>query len=432
MDASDADLVKRALAGDRAAFGLLVERHRSILLRLAQRMLGDPAEAEDMAQEACLHAFLSLSRLRDPERFGAWLYGIAVNLCRLRLRARRSTYALEDWEGGRVARGFTWAEAQPAPEAAYEIRELHAVVLNAIALLPPEQQVVVRLHYLDGLTLTEIGVLAEAPLGTVKARLHRARERLRASLAAELAQEFAERGGIPSRKEKLKMIEVVVQDVIMRVSKPKDVVEAASQEVPGPGAEDVRVPLPPDFPAGQGIVMLQGDEKRAEAVAKIDALPPGLQRVVLLKEKNGERILPIWIGPHEGDMLKLQLVEKSAPRPLTYDLMVRLLDLAHVTVERVAVSRLHEEVFYATLWVRVEGKTHEVDARPSDALNLALRAKAPIFVAAEVMDAQAIQPNELPAKLKGDQSGIEDKGEWVSAPLPDMGLPAHRSTKPEK
>src|SRR3990172_927772 len=194
MDASDADLVKRALAGDLAAFGLLVERQRSVLLRLAQRMLGDPAEAEDVAQEACLHAFLSLSRLRNPERFGAWLCGIAVNLCRLRLRARRSTYALEDWEGRRVARGFTWAEAQPAPEAAYKIRELHAVVLNAIALLPPEQQVVVRLHYLDGLTLTEIGVLAEAPLGTVKARLHRARERLRASLAAELAQEFAERG----------------------------------------------------------------------------------------------------------------------------------------------------------------------------------------------------------------------------------------------
>ena len=423
MHASDADLVKRALAGDRAAFGPLAERHRSILLRLAHRMLGDPAEAEDVAQEACLHAFLSLSRLRDPERFGAWLCGIAVNLCRLRLRARRSIYALEDWEGGRVARGFTWAEAQPAPEAAYEIRELHAVVLNAIALLPPEQQVVVRLHYLDGLTLAEIGVLAGAPLGTVKARLHRARERLRASLAAELAQEFAERGGIPSRKEKLKMIEVVVQDVIMRVSKPKDVVEAASQEVPGPEAEDVRVPLPPDFLSGQGVVILQGDEHKAEAVGKGDA-PLAFQRVVLLKEKSGERILPIWIGPHEGDMLKLQLAEKSSPRPITYDLMVRLLELAGVSVERVAVSRLHEEVFYATLWVRIGSKTHEVDARPSDALNLALRAKAPIFVAAEVMEAQAVQPDALPAKLAADQSSIEGMHAWVSVPAPELNLPS--------
>src|SRR5574341_29199 len=136
MDASDADLVKRVLAGDRAAFGPLVERQRPVLLRLAQRMLGDPAEAEDVAQEVCLHAFLSLRRLRDPGRFAAWLYGIAVNLCRLHLRSRRSTYALEDWAGGRAAPGFVWAETQPAPETAYEIRELHTVVLKGISSLP--------------------------------------------------------------------------------------------------------------------------------------------------------------------------------------------------------------------------------------------------------------------------------------------------------
>ncbi len=407
MDASDADLVKRALAGDRAAFGPLVERQRSVLLRLAQRMLGDPAEAEDVAQEACLHAFLSLSRLRDPGRFAAWLYGIAVNLCRLHLRSRRSTYSLEDWAGGRAAPGFVWAETQPAPETAYEIRELHTVVLNAIASLPSEQQATVRLHYLDGLTLAEIGVLAGAPLGTVKARLHRARERLRASLAAELAQEFAESSGGHDRKEKSEMIEVVVQDVIMRVSKPTDAEGAVSHAKSRPEVEEARQPLRPDT-------------------------PPGFQRVVLLKEKSGERILPIWIGPHEGDMLKLQLAEKSSPRPITYDLMVRLLELAGVSVERVAVSRLHEEVFYATLWVRVDGKTHEVDARPSDALNLALRLHAPIFVAAEVIDAQAVQPNDLPAKLKADQSSIEEKAEWVSAPLPDMSLPARRPTQPGK
>jgi RNA polymerase sigma-70 factor (ECF subfamily) len=407
MDASDADLVKRVLAGDQAAFGPLVERQRSVLLRLAQRMLGDPAEAEDAAQEACLHAFLSLSRLRDPERFAAWLYGIAVNLCRLHLRSRRSTFSLEDWAGGRAAPGFVWAETQPSPEASYEIRELHAAVLNAIASLPPEQQAVVRLHYLDGLTLMEIGMLAGTPLGTVKARLHRARERLRASLAAELAQESAKRSGSPNRKEKLEMIEVVVQDVIMRVSKPTDAEGAVSRAQSRPEVEEVRQPLRPDT-------------------------PPGFQRVVLLKEKNGERILPIWIGPHEGDMLKLQLAEKSAPRPLTYDLIVRLLELAHAAVERVAVSRLNQEVFYATLWVRVDGKTHEVDARPSDALNLALRLNAPIFAAAEVIDSQAVQPNDLHAKLKADPSSIEEKAEWVSAPLPELGLPARRSTQPEK
>jgi RNA polymerase sigma factor (sigma-70 family) len=389
MDTSDADLVKRALAGDRAAFGPLIERHRSLLLRLAQRMLGDPAEAEDVAQEACLHAFLSLSRLRAPERFGAWLYGIAVNLCRMRLRARRDTPALEDWDGGRVARGFTWSEVQPSAEAAYEIHELHAIVLKAIAGLPSEQQAVVRLHYLDGLTLAEIGVLAGAPLGTVKARLHRARERLR----VELAREFAARNEVFSRKEKLNMIEVVVQDVLMRASTPKDAPEAAGAQS-APGVASARQPP-----------------------------PSGPHRIVLLKERNGERILPVWIGPHEADMLRLQMAEKSAPRPLTYDLMVQLLELAQAVVERVAVSRLHAEVFYATLSVRVDGKTHEVDARPSDALNLALRLNAPIFVAPEVMDGQGVQPDDLPAKLAKDQESIEGKIEWVSARPPDLEMP---------
>ena len=88
MDTSDAEFVKRALTGDRAAFGPLVERHRPRALRLASHMLGDLVEAEDAAQAACLHAFLSLSRLRDPERFAAWLCGIVVTVCRLRLRLR--------------------------------------------------------------------------------------------------------------------------------------------------------------------------------------------------------------------------------------------------------------------------------------------------------------------------------------------------------
>ncbi len=357
MDARDAELVKWALSGDRAAFGVLVDRHRPRALRLASHLLGDSVEAEDAAQEACLHAFLSLSHLRDPERFAAWLYGIVVNLCRMRLRARRSESSLEDWDGGHVAQGFTWAETQPSPEAAYEMRELHAIVLNAIARLPPEQQAMVRLHYLDGLTLTEIGVLAGAPLGTVKARLHRARERLRAELARDLAGPDL----LSNRKEKLEMIEVVVQNAIMWVSKPKDVVEAASRVAPGAEAEAVRLPLPPDFPFNPGVVILQGDEQKADVIRKADA-PLAFQRVVLLKEKNGERLLPIWIGPYEADMLMLQLAEKSAPRPITYDLMVRLLELAGGKVERVAISRLHDEVFYATLQVSMEGKTHEVDA----------------------------------------------------------------------
>ena len=418
---SDRALVERALSGDKAAFGGLVERHRPMAVRLASRMLGDLAEADDVAQEACLHAFLTFNRLRDPERFGAWLYGIVVNLCRLRLRlrARRTVYTLEDWDGGRVAAGFQWSEIELSPEAAYEICELHALILRAIELLPDEQRAAVHLYYLDGLTLAEIGVLSGSPPGTVKARLHRAREKLRAELASLFTSQM--------RKEIKPMIEVIVKEVIMRVGKPRDVIEAASREPPGPDVPDVRIPLPPP-PAGQGVFIVKGDEQNAQVFNLPVSGPPAFMRVVLLKEKEGERLVPIWIGPHEADMISLQLAGGTAPRPMTYELTARLLEALHATLVRVAVSRLHEEVFFATLWVRTGDSVQEVDARPSDAFNLALRVNAPIFVAPEVMDACGVQPDQLNDKRGEGQSGAEAVT-WVSAPAPDMSMPKR---SPEK
>lgn len=354
MEPNDSLLVERTLAGDKTAFGLLVERHRSMACRLAYRMLGSAAEAEDVAQEACLQAFLGLEHLRDAKRFAPWLFGIAVNLSRLRLRTRRREFSLEQWEAGRTAPGFSWADLQPSPEAAREIREFHELVLNAITMLPAEQQDAVQLHYFDGLTLSEIGVLVGAPVGTIKARLHRARH----GLHAELSQEFANREW-HRRKEKTEMIELTVQDVLARLRTKEG--------------------KPEDHPAHK--------------------------RIVILKERPGERILPIWIGPFEADYITLQLAEKSAIRPLSYDLMARLLTAAQMRLERVAVTRLHEEIFYATLWVQIGGATHEIDARPSDAIGLALRVKAPIFAAEEVLEKEGLLPESYQTKLAGDSSG---------------------------
>src|SRR6187200_1930425 len=100
MDGNDRELVGRARAGDREAFGVLLNRHRPMLLRLAQRLLPDPAEAEDTAQEACMTAFLTLDRLQAPERFGAWLAGIGLNLARMRLRHTGSATRNADLAGG--------------------------------------------------------------------------------------------------------------------------------------------------------------------------------------------------------------------------------------------------------------------------------------------------------------------------------------------
>lgn len=390
----DSELVQQARAGSRAAFAELLTRHRPLALRLAARLLGGVWEAEDVLQDACVQAWLSLDRLRDPEKFGAWLCGTALNLAKMRLRARRQVYALEDLDGGRVAQNFSLAELTPSPEAVAETLELHRWVLRALETLPTEQQAVVRLHYLEGLTLNEISALSGAPLGTLKARLHRAREKLRAQLLPE--------SSLP--QEQSTMIEVTIENMLVRVLKfepanvmflktpEKDVLESASRELPAPGMPMFKIPLPPPD-----------------------------QRVVVLKEKNGSRVLPIWIGPFEADALSLQLAGTSTPRPMTFDLTARLLEAAQVKVERVAISRLQAEVFYATLTVHTNGQTQEVDARPSDALNLALRLNAPIFVAPEVMDSQSILAEGLQEKLESQARKPEFM--WVTAPAPVFGMP---------
>jgi bifunctional DNase/RNase len=118
-------------------------------------------------------------------------------------------------------------------------------------------------------------------------------------------------------------------------------------------------------------------------------------RIVLLKEKTGERALPIWIGEWDALDIARQLTGQAWQRPVTVDLMRSLLDLGGVQVKQAAVTRLHEQIFYGTLTVTVAGKreTVEVDCRPSDGLSLALRLGIPVLVAAEVMNEAGIMPD---------------------------------------
>jgi hypothetical protein len=108
--------------------------------------------------------------------------------------------------------------------------------------------------------------------------------------------------------------------------------------------------------------------------------------VVLLKEVDGERVLPIWIGAPEANALVLQRRGVALARPLGHDLTVGLLTALDARVERVVIERLEDNTFFATVTVASSGDPHEVDARPSDALNLAVRAGAPIHVATSVFE----------------------------------------------
>ena len=167
-----------------AAFGDLIERHWQYAFAFARRMLSF-ADAEDVVQEALLAAFLNIRKLRDRERFRPWLLGIEANLIKTRLRQHRNWY-LDDRFDRLLIVGFGFDEFEPSPELIHESAEFHRVILHAIDALSPEQNETVRLHYFEGLKLREIAILTGEPVGTLKARLHHARLRMKLALASEI------------------------------------------------------------------------------------------------------------------------------------------------------------------------------------------------------------------------------------------------------
>jgi hypothetical protein len=117
------------------------------------------------------------------------------------------------------------------------------------------------------------------------------------------------------------------------------------------------------------------------------------QHVVLLKETERERYLPIWIGPWEANAIAARLQGVTAERPLTHDLFVATLSELGVELRRVVVSSLTDETFHATLELARDGQTYSIDARPSDALALAVRTGARIFASLEVLDRAGVEPD---------------------------------------
>jgi bifunctional DNase/RNase len=118
------------------------------------------------------------------------------------------------------------------------------------------------------------------------------------------------------------------------------------------------------------------------------------QRIVILREVNAERYLPIWIGVYEAEAITIALQEVEVARPLTHDLLKNIFTSLNARIIRVEVSSLKDDTFYGNIVAEVDGKTLNVDARPSDALNLAVRAHVPILVDRSVMDAAGITPEE--------------------------------------
>lgn len=110
------------------------------------------------------------------------------------------------------------------------------------------------------------------------------------------------------------------------------------------------------------------------------------QRVVILKEKNADRYLPIWIGAAEADAIAVRLQDVAVARPLTHDLLRSVIDSLGATIEYIVVNDLSNDTFFARVVLTQDGRTLEIDSRPSDAIALAVRAKVPIYAEESVLE----------------------------------------------
>ncbi len=117
----------------------------------------------------------------------------------------------------------------------------------------------------------------------------------------------------------------------------------------------------------------------------------GKQPIVLLKTADGNKFLPIWIGHPEAAAILMKLQGAPTPRPMTHDLLTEVLAQLDARVVRITVTELRENTFYASITVQQDGSEIEIDSRPSDAIALAVRAEAPIFVADQVIEESAIE-----------------------------------------
>jgi hypothetical protein len=136
--------------------------------------------------------------------------------------------------------------------------------------------------------------------------------------------------------------------------------------------------------------------------------------IVVLKDVASEAVMPIWVGIFEANAIAIEIEKVAAPRPMTHDLTRNLIRGLKGQLERVVITELKDDTFFAVLWLRQEGEPLVIDARPSDAIALALRADCPIYVAEEVMQTAKLNttgPVEGPTaeQLRGWLEGLNDE-----------------------
>jgi len=178
---ADADLIVQAAAGDHSAFHMLVERHRSMVYRVAYQFAGNHHDAEDIAQEVFIKVYRSLNRFRQDAQLTSWMYRIVMNACIDHRRRHSPAGAAPFGEEAELKMLNTRGEAPDPEERAYA-GELGKVLDAEIKRLPPGQRIVFVMRHHQGLKLNEIASALGLAEGTVKRQLHAAVHRLRQAL----------------------------------------------------------------------------------------------------------------------------------------------------------------------------------------------------------------------------------------------------------
>jgi RNA polymerase sigma-70 factor (ECF subfamily) len=193
--AEEQRLVKRLKRREEHAFHELVVRHQSMIYGLCVRMLGHPDEAEDVAQDVFVRSFQAIDSFRGDSSLGTWLYRIAINLCKNRLkylgrRRHGSGQTVEDVPEGEllrsVAGGLSVGEPAPRPDEALSGNQTESLIQRALAAVEPDFRELLVLRDIDGLSYAEVMVITGLAEGTVKSRLHRARLALKTAYEALL------------------------------------------------------------------------------------------------------------------------------------------------------------------------------------------------------------------------------------------------------
>ena len=131
--------------------------------------------------------------------------------------------------------------------------------------------------------------------------------------------------------------------------------------------------------------------------------------IVMLKDVGSDSVIPIWVGIFEANAIAIEIEKLAAPRPMTHDLTRNLIRHMNACLEKVVITEIKDDTFYAVLWLRQADEPVMVDARPSDAIALALRADCPIYIAEQVMQAAKLNTSGPSDQLRGWLEGLNDE-----------------------